>query len=129
MVDFRGEKRTNATHQLSTDPQAKLMRKGNGQPAKLSFGAQALMENRHGLLIDVRIGGATAAEVAAVQPILDRRRQGRSGLRTLGADKGYHSKGFVAWLRERGIAPHIARIEGRITPGWTGAPRAMPAMA
>ena len=47
MVDFRGEKRTNATHQLSTDPQAKLMRKGNGQPAKLSFGAQALMENRH----------------------------------------------------------------------------------
>ena len=85
MVDFRGEKRTNATHQLSTDPQAKLMRKGNGQPAKLSFGAQALMENRHGLLIDVRIGGATAAEVAAVQPILDRRRQGRSGLRTLGA--------------------------------------------
>jgi transposase len=120
MVDFRGEKRTNATHQSSTDPQAKLMRKGNGQPAKLSFGAQALMENRHGLLIDVRIGGATAAEVAAVQPILDRRRQGRSGLRTLGADKGYHSKGFVAWLRERGIAPHIARIEGRITPGLDG---------
>jgi hypothetical protein len=47
------------------------MRKGNGQPAKLSFGAQALMENRHGLLIDVRIGGA---EVAAAQSILDRRR-------------------------------------------------------
>jgi hypothetical protein len=50
------------------------MRKGNGQPAKLSFGAQALMENRHGLLIDVRIGGAAAAEVAAAQSILDRRR-------------------------------------------------------
>jgi hypothetical protein len=47
MVDFRGEKRTNATHESSTDPEAKLMRKGNGQPAKLSFGAHALMENRN----------------------------------------------------------------------------------
>jgi hypothetical protein len=48
MVDFRGEKRSNATHQSSTDPEAKLMRKGNGQPAKLSFGAHALRENRSG---------------------------------------------------------------------------------
>ena len=117
MIDFRGERRTNATHQSSSDPQAKLMRKGNGQPAKLSFGAQALMENRNGLLIDVRIADATAAEAAAVRPILDRRRQGRGGLRTLGADKGYHNKGFVGWLPARGIVPHIARIEGRRTPG------------
>lgn len=54
MVDFRGEKRTNATHKSSTDPEAKLMRKGNGQPAKLSFGAHALMENRSAPGLDAR---------------------------------------------------------------------------
>jgi transposase len=120
MVDFRGEKRTNATHQSSTDPEAKLMRKGNGQPAKLSFGAQALMENRHGLLIDLRISASTTSEAAAAEPMLDRRRQARQRMRTLGADKGYHSKGFVRLLRRRSIKPHIARIDGRNTPGLDG---------
>lgn len=117
MVDFRGEKRTNATHESSTDPEAKLMRKGNGQPAKLSFGAHAMMENRNGLLVDLAITDATLAEPKAAYPMLDRRRLGRSGLCTLGADKGYHSKAFVSLLRKRAIAPHIARIEGRNTPG------------
>jgi IS5 family transposase len=117
MVDFRGERRTNATHASSTDPQAKLMRRGNGQPAKLSFGAQALMENRHGLLIEFAITDATLAEPKAADPMLDRRRRARGGIRTLGADKGYHNKGFVARLRHKNIAPHIARIEERRTPG------------
>ena len=117
MVDFRGEKRTNATHESSTDPEAKLMRKGNGQPAKLSFGAHALMENRNGLLIDVAITDATLAEPKAAAPMLDRRRKARGAMSTLGADKGYHTKGFVALLRGRHIAPHVARIEGRSTPG------------
>jgi transposase len=117
MVDFRGEKRTNATHESSTDPEAKLMRKGNGQPAKLSYGAHALMENRNGLLVDLAITDATLAEPKAVAPLLDRRRQARRRLRTLGADKGYHSKAFVELLRRRRIAPHIARIENRKTPG------------
>ena len=120
MVDFRGEKRTNASHQSSTDPEAKLMRKGNGQPAKLSFGAQALMENRHGLLIDLRISASTTSEAAAAEPMLDRRRQARQRMRTLGADKGYHSKGFVRLLLRRAIKPHIARIDGRNTPGLDG---------
>ena len=120
MVDFRGEKRTNASHQSSTDPEAKLMRKGNGQPAKLSFGAQALMENRHGLLIDLRISASTKSEAAAAEPMLDRRRQARQRMRTLGADKGYHSKGFVRLLLRRAIKPHIARIDGRNTPGLDG---------
>jgi transposase len=117
MVDFRGEKRTNATHESSTDPQAKLMRKGNGQPAKLSFGAHALMENRNGLLIDLAITDATLFEPKAITPLLDRRRLGRRGMSTLGADKGYHNKAFVRLLRDRNIAPHIARIEKRNTPG------------
>ena len=120
MVDFRGEKRSNATHESSTDPEAKLMRKGNGQPAKLSFGAHALMENRSGLLVDVAITDATIFEPKAAAPMLDRRRRARQGMRTLGADKGYYNKGFVALLRGRKVAPHIARIEGRSAPGLDG---------
>jgi transposase len=68
MVDFRGEKRSNATHESSTDPEARLMRKGEGQPAKLSFGAQALMENRSGLLVDIAITDATLPEPRAAAP-------------------------------------------------------------
>lgn len=117
MVDFRGEKRSNQTHESSTDPQARLMRKGNGQPAKLSFGAHALMENRHGLLVDVVITDATLYEPKAAAALLDRRRRARQGMRTLGADKGYCNKSFVGLLRQRQVSPHIARIEGRRTPG------------
>lgn len=117
MVDFRGEKRSNKTHESSTDPQAKLMRKGNGQPAKLSFGAHVLMENRNGLLVDVAITDATTAEPKAAAFLADRRRRARQRMSTLGADKGYCTKAFVAKLRQRQVAPHIARIEGRHTPG------------
>lgn len=117
MVDFRGEKRSNATHQSSTDPDAKLMRKGNGQPAKLSFGAHALMENRSGLLVDLVVTDATLAEAKAAAPMLDRRRHARQSMTTLGADKGYHTRGFVELLRRREIAPHIARMERRRIPG------------
>ena len=117
MVDFRGERRTNATHESTTDPQAKLMRKGNGQPAKLSYGAHALMENRNGLLVDLAITDATLAEPRAAAPLVDRRRRARQQMRTLGADKGYHTKAFVERLRQRRVVPHVARIEGRATPG------------
>lgn len=120
MVDFRGEKRSNKTHESSTDPEAKLMRKGNGQPAKLSFGAHALMENRNGLLVDLVITDATTFEPRAAAPLLDRRRRARQRMSTLGADKGYCNKAFVELLRQRRVAPHIARIEGRRTPGLDG---------
>jgi transposase len=120
MVDFKGEKRGNETHESSTDPEAKLMRKGNGQPAKLSFGAHALMENRSGLLVDVTITDSTLFEPKAAAPMLDRRRRAREGMKTLGADKGYFNKAFVALLRQRKIAPHIARIETRNAPGLDG---------
>jgi len=120
MVDFRGERRTNATHESGTDPEARLMRKGDGQPARLSFGAHALMENRHGLLVDLTITDATLAEPKAAESMLDRRRQARQGMKTLGADRGYHTKAFVERLRAKNIIPHIARIEGRRTPGLDG---------
>ena len=120
MVDFKGEKRSNATHQSTTDPDAKLMRKGNGQPAKLSYGGHALMENRSGLCIDLLITDATMAEHKAARQLLTRARRRRIHPKTLGADKGYHVKDFVRHLREHKIKPHIARIDGRKTPGLDG---------
>jgi len=120
MVDFKGEKRSNATHQSTTDPQARLMRKGKGQPARLSYGGHALMENRSGLCVDLLITDATLAEHQAARQLLTRARRRRIHPTTLGADKGYHSKDFVAHLREHQIKPHIARIDGRKTPGLDG---------
>ena len=120
MADFKGEKRSNSTHQSSTDPDARLMRKGNGQPAKLSYGGHVLMENRHGLCIDVLITDATQAEHQAARQLLTRARRRRIHPKTLGADKGYHVKDFIAHLRKHAIRPHIARIEGRRTPGLDG---------
>jgi transposase len=117
MVDFRGERRSNDTHESTTDDQAKLMRKGKGKEAKLSYGGHALMENRNGLCVDLQVCSALKTETEATKEILAR--QARKCVRptTLGADKGYHSKDFVAHLRKKNIAPHIAQIEGRNTPG------------
>lgn len=120
MVDFKGERRSNATHQSTTDPDAKLMRKGNGQPAKLSYGGHALMENRSGLCVDLLITDATLAEHQAARQLLTRARRRKIHPKTLGADKGYHVKDFVQHLREHKIKPHIARIDGRKTPGLDG---------
>ena len=120
MVDFRGERRTNDTHESSTDPEAKLMRRGNGQPAKLCFGGHALMENRSGLCVDLALTDARLTEPVAAIRLLKRQARKRVRPRTLGADKGYHTKAFVQALRERDIRPHIARIEGRTTPGLDG---------
>ena len=70
IVDFKGEKRSNATHRRTTDPEAKLMRKGNGQPARLSYGGHMLMENRSGLCVDLLITDATLAEHKAARQLL-----------------------------------------------------------
>jgi len=121
-VDFRGEKRSNATHQSSTDPDARLARKG-GTGAKLCYSANVLMENRHGLIVDTEVAHATGtAERDSALAMLERQ-PGRRRRRTLGADKGYDTKDFVAGARERGFTPHVARntagrrsaIDGRTT--------------
>jgi transposase len=117
MVNLRGERRSNATHTSATDPDAKLMRKGKGKESKLSYGGHALMENRHGLCVDLKVTSALATETEAAKALLERQRRKRVQPSTLGADKGYHSKDFVAHLRRRRIAPHIATIDGRKTPG------------
>jgi len=117
MVDFHGERRSNDTHESSTDEQAKLFRKGKGKEAKLYYGGHALMENRNGLCVDLQVRSALQTETAATKEILARQAKKQVRPATLGADKGYHTKDFVAHLRKKGIAPHIAQIEGRNTPG------------
>ena len=115
--DFRGERRSNETHASTTDPDAKLYRKGKAQSSRLCYMGHLLMENRHALIVDAeltRAGGR--AERAAALAMLERR-PGRRRI-TLGADKAYDVSGFVEALRARRITPHIAvdghvRVSGR----------------
>jgi transposase len=111
MVDFRGEKRSNQTHESTTDAEARLARKGHGKEAKLSFAQHALMENRNGLIVDVLVTQAsgTAEREAALQ-MLDEHLPGSQPI-TLAADRGYHTRDFIAALRERHVTPHVAMIE------------------
>lgn len=116
-VDFRGQKRRNATHASTTDPEAKLRKKANGQEAKLCFGLHALMENRHGLYVDVRVSpavGVTESDVAL--EMLAQQKRARS----VGADKGYHHGPFVQGCRRQGIVPHVATAKGRRIAGLDG---------
>jgi transposase len=109
LVDFRGQKRRNQTHASTTDPDARLMRKGKGKEAKLCLMGHALMENRHGLVVDVLVTHATGtAEREAALVMLDRRPV-RSHRVTLGADKNYDTREFVAACRTRKVTPHVAQ--------------------
>jgi len=118
--NFRGEKRTNDTHSSTTDPEAKMMRKGPGKEAKLSYGAHCLMENRNGLVVGMLVTPATDTETSAAEELVADWLASGGTIESLGADKGYHNKAFVAYLRTQGIAPHIAMIAGRKTPGLDG---------
>src|SRR5436190_9586902 len=96
-VDFHGEKRSNATPQSTTDSDARLCRKGPGKEAKLSYMGQALMENRHGLLVDFQITTASGtAERDVVPQLIEAARRRGFHPRTLGADKGYDTQDCVA---------------------------------
>jgi transposase len=126
-VDFRGKKRRNDTHASTTDPEARMYRKGDGQQSKLCYMGHVLMENRHGLVVDGRLTQATgdaerdaAHEMAQAIP-----GQGRV---TLGGDKAYDTAEFVESLRALSVTPHVAQntagrrsaIDGRTTrhPGY-----------
>jgi hypothetical protein len=107
-VNFRGEKRSNATHRSTTDPDARLLRKGK-TAAKLCYMASALMENRNGLIVDTEVEHATGtAECESALAMLERLPT-RKRRRTLGADKLYDTKDFVRGCRERGVTPHVAQ--------------------
>ena len=122
-ADFHGEKRSNDTHASTTDPEARLYRKGPGKEAKLCFMGHALMENRNGLVVDACLTPADghAERVAAlhmIEPHAD-----RAQAITLGADKAYDAEDFVNELRSMKVTPHVAQntsgrssaIDGRTT--------------
>jgi transposase len=127
-ADFHGQKRTNQTHGSTTDPEARLYKKGKGKEAKLCFMGHGLMENRHGLLVDtcLTLADGHAERVAGlhmIEPFAD-----QAQAITLGADKGYDAEDFVNELRSMRVTPHVAQntngrrsaIDGRTTwhPGY-----------
>jgi transposase len=106
--DFHGEKRTNDSHASTTDPDARLYRKGRGKEAKLCHMGHLLMENRNGLIVDALVTTATGtAEREAAEAMLGRQ-PGRHRA-TLGADKAYDTAGLVAGLRALNVTPHVAQ--------------------
>jgi transposase len=120
--NFHDEKRSNDTHASTTDPQARLYKKGKGKESKLCFMGHALMENRHGLVVQAEATEANGtAERTAALELLDRQAPGTSNQLTLGADKAYDAREFVADLRQKCVTPHVAQkarssaIDGRTT--------------
>ena len=111
--DFHGQKRSNETHSSTTDPDARLYRKADGQPSRLCYMGHVVMENRNGLAVEATLTHATGtAEREATLAMLDRRKP-KPGI-TLGADKAYDVTDFVADLSARGVTPHIA-INGTVS--------------
>lgn len=124
--DFHGKTRANDTHASTTDPDAKLFKKGAGKEAKLCFMGHALMENRNGLVVQAHLTEASGtAEREAAIVMLDQQSPGRvaqhaSGMTrriTLGADKGYDAASFVSDLRQMVVTPHIARHDAPTKTG------------
>jgi hypothetical protein len=109
-VDFRGEKRSNATHASTTDPDARLYKKSPGTGAMLCFMGHALMENRSGLIVQGDLTQADGhAERRAALDMIHRHSPGSTRRLTLGADKGFDAAEFVADLRQACVTPHVAQ--------------------
>jgi transposase len=107
-VNFHGEKRSNQTHESTTDPDARLARKGNGKEAKLSCTANLLTENRNGLIMSTETLEATGTAERDAALIMAEEVAG-AGRVTLGGDKGYDTRDFVAGCRSLGVTPHVAQ--------------------
>jgi len=121
-VDFHGQRRGNLSHRSTTDPEARLARKGNGKEARLCYAGHTLIENRHGLIVELELTQASgSAEREAGLRLLARQRRRRRGRMSVAADKGYDTADFVAGVRALRITPHVARkkrysaIDGRTT--------------
>jgi transposase len=106
-VDFHGEKRSNETHESTTDPEARLARKSGGHEAKLAYCGNVMIENRNGLVVDTELMpcSGTAEREAAVRMV--NRTEG-NGRITVAADKGYDTKDFVSQMRAANATPHVA---------------------
>ena len=118
--NFHGQKRSNATHASTTDPDSRLFRKGLGKEAKLSYMGHVVTENRNGFVVEATVTEAGTSQEwdAAIEMLEGQRKQRRQ---TVGADKGYDVGRFVGPCRELGMTPHVAsrekgsRIDGRTT--------------
>ena len=109
-VDFHGQRRSNATHASTTDPEARLFRKGKGKEARLSYMGHALAENRHGLIVEASLTPATGtAEREAAKDLVESHSPGSERRLTLGADKAYDTRAFVADCRAMCVTPHVAQ--------------------
>jgi transposase len=122
-VDYHGERRSNETHHSTTDPEARLARKGNGVAAKLSYAGHLLMENRNALIADMELSSATGYAERETALTLLRRLPTRARRRTVAGDKGFDTRDFIAGCREIGVTPHVSQntsnrrsaIDGRTT--------------
>ena len=125
-ADFHGQRRSNATHQSSTDPEARLYKKSKGAEAKLSYLGHVVMENRNGLLVRTMVtqaDGTAERDAALLMAWKTTAKMPRTRRVTLGADKNYDTRDFVSTVRELQIVPHVAQnnrnrssaIDGRTT--------------
>jgi hypothetical protein len=108
-VNYHGERRSNETHQSTTDPEARLARKGSGMAAKLSYAGHLLMEHRSALIADMELTAATGYAERDTAPTLLRRLPQRARRRTVAGDKGYDTRDFIAGCRELGVTPHVSQ--------------------
>jgi len=122
-VNFHGEKRSNDTHESRTDPESQLARKGPGKEAKLSYSGNLLVENRNGLIVDAEVFQANGTAERDAALVMMERLAGTQPL-TVGGDKGFDTRGFVAECRNLRVTPHVAQnhtrpggsaIDGRTT--------------
>ena len=127
-VNFRGEKRSNETHESKTDPEALLARKSEGKESKLSYSGNLLVENRHGLIVEAEVFQANGTAERDAALVMLEQVPGTKRV-TVGGDKGFDTHGFVAECRNLRVVPHVAQnhtrpgrsaVDGRTTryPGY-----------
>src|SRR5271169_3446393 len=108
MADFHGEKRSNDTHESTTDPDARLARKSGGHEARLAYCGNVMIENRNGLVVDTELlqcNGTTERDAAM---LMAERVEGAERI-TLAADKAYDTKDFVSEMRSMNVTPHVSQ--------------------
>lgn len=111
-VNFRGERRSNETHESQTDSEARLARKGDGKESKLSYCGNVMIENRHGLVVDTELLPATGTAERDAAMMMAERIEGTKRV-TLAGDKGYDTRHVVAEMRHMNITPHVAQNTAR----------------
>jgi transposase len=111
-VNFHGEKRSNDTHESKTDPESQLARKGPGKEAKLSYSGNLLVENGNGLIVDAEVFQANGTAERDAALVMMEKLSGTKAV-TVGGDKGFDTRGFVAECRNLRVTPHVAQNHAR----------------